>query len=275
MHHVRSEGKRSLIRGLYAAESSLASAVAVVRAHMLLTGDSVSHLFHERSTRGDEYKTELRRRFRAAASAASILFGCASQPSGSGWITLIDGTSGMENWNATGSNANWRAEDGAILADKSTGKESSVLVSKRSFRDFHLYVEFWASEDTNSGIYIRIMNPNQVSTATGAYKVRDLGQEPESGLCDRQPRERRVRESDPQGRRPLEYVRNLCQGTGDHGQAEWQRDRERLRQEVSRRKNRETSLVSTLTGHIPRQPDRDLRSLGIKPDTYSSGRRPL
>ena len=103
--------------------------------------------------------------------AASILFGCASQPSGSGWITLIDGTSGMENWNATGSNANWRAEDGAILADKSTGKESSVLVSKRSFRDFHLYVEFWASEDTNSGIYIRIMNPNQVSTATGAYEV--------------------------------------------------------------------------------------------------------
>ena len=89
--------------------------------------------------------------------AAAILFGCASQPSGSGWITLIDGTSGMENWNATGSNANWRAEDGAIVADKSTGKESSVLVSKRSFRDFHLYVEFWASEDTNSGIYIRIM----------------------------------------------------------------------------------------------------------------------
>ena len=144
--------------------------------------------------------------------AASILFGCASQPSGSGWITLIDGTSGMENWNATGSNANWRAEDGAILADKSTGKESSVLVSKRSFRDFHLYVEFWASEDTNSGIYIRIMNPNQVSTATGAYRSADLGQEPESGLCDRQPRERRVRESDPQGRRPLEYVRIYAKG---------------------------------------------------------------
>ena len=103
--------------------------------------------------------------------AAAILFGCASQPSGSGWITLIDGTSGMENWNATGSNANWRAEDGAILADKSTGKESSVLVSKRSFKDFHLYVEFWAADDTNSGIYIRVTNPNEVSTATGAYEV--------------------------------------------------------------------------------------------------------
>jgi hypothetical protein len=102
---------------------------------------------------------------------AVIGFGCASMSGGPGWVTLIDGNSGMENWNATGSNANWRAEDGAIQADKSTGKESSVLVSKRSFKDFELYVEFWASEDTNSGIYLRVMNPTNVSTSTGAYEV--------------------------------------------------------------------------------------------------------
>lgn len=87
-----------------------------------------------------------------------------------GWITLIDGGSGMENWDIT-NGGNWRSEGGAIVADKSTGKGASVLVSKRSFKDFELYVEFWAADDTNSGVYLRAMNPANVSTATGAYEV--------------------------------------------------------------------------------------------------------
>ena len=101
---------------------------------------------------------------------ALVVFGCANVP-GQGWITLIDGNTGMENWNPTGSDANWRAADGAIQADKATTKGSSVLVSKKSFKDFELYLEFWASEDTNSGIYIRVMNPTNVSTSTGAYEA--------------------------------------------------------------------------------------------------------
>lgn len=101
---------------------------------------------------------------------ALIVAGCGLMP-GHGWITLIDGEKGMENWSPTGSNANWRAEGGAIQADKTTGKGSSVLVSKQSFKDFDLYVEFWAAEETNSGIYIRVMNPTNVSTSTGAYEV--------------------------------------------------------------------------------------------------------
>jgi hypothetical protein len=103
--------------------------------------------------------------------AAALLYGCATPPGGPGWTSLIDGTNGMDNWTPTGSDANWRAADGAIQADKSTTKGSSVLVSKRSFKDFELYVEFWASEDTNSGIYIRVRNPTNVSTSTGAYEV--------------------------------------------------------------------------------------------------------
>jgi hypothetical protein len=100
-----------------------------------------------------------------------LIAGCGHNPAGHGWITLIDGATGMENWNPTGSNANWRAEDGAVQADKSTGKGSSVLVSKQSFKDFELYAEFWSAEDTNSGIYLRVMNPTDVSTASGAYEV--------------------------------------------------------------------------------------------------------
>lgn len=100
---------------------------------------------------------------------ALTVFGCGHLPT-QGWITLIDGNAGMENWNITGG-GNWRAADGAIQADKSTTKGASVLVSKKSFKDFELIVEFWAGDDTNSGIYIRAPNPETVNTATGAYEV--------------------------------------------------------------------------------------------------------
>jgi len=109
-----------------------------------------------------------------ALTLAFALFatGCAHHSANQGWIALIDGGAGMENWDVSGSTANWRAEDGAIQADKLTGgKGASVLVSKRSFRDFEVYVEFWASDDTNSGIYVRAPDPKTVNTASGAYEV--------------------------------------------------------------------------------------------------------
>jgi hypothetical protein len=100
-------------------------------------------------------------------------FGCRSMSGGEGWVTLIDGDKGMDNWSVSGRAANWRAEGGAIQADKfaSEGKVASVLVSKRSFKDFELVVEFWAADDTNSGVYLRAPNPDQVNTASGAYEV--------------------------------------------------------------------------------------------------------
>jgi hypothetical protein len=103
---------------------------------------------------------------------ALAAFGCRSTSPGSGWVTLIDGDKGMDNWSVSGSAGNWRAEGGAIQADKLiSGKGASVLVSKRSFRDFEMLVEFWAEDDTNSGVYLRAPNPNQVNTASGAYEV--------------------------------------------------------------------------------------------------------
>ena len=106
----------------------------------------------------------------AVLAVAMIVAGCAGQTKPE-WIALIDGNAGMDNWSVSGTAANWRAEDGAIQADKTTGKGASVLVSKRSFKDMMLRVEFWASDDTNSGVYIRAPNPNQVNTASGAYEV--------------------------------------------------------------------------------------------------------
>lgn len=93
------------------------------------------------------------------------LAGCANWP-GFGWTTLIDGDKGLENWNRLG-DANWRAEDGAIVADK--GK-TSYLVSKNAYKDFVIYAEFWAATDTNSGIFIRAADPAKIG-ADSSYEV--------------------------------------------------------------------------------------------------------
>jgi len=92
--------------------------------------------------------------------------GCGSQPSGSGWITLIDGDKGLENWNQIG-DANWRTEGGAIVADRGKG---GFLVSKNSYKDFEIYAEFWAEADTNSGIFLRAGDPNKIGADT-SYEV--------------------------------------------------------------------------------------------------------
>ena len=106
----------------------------------------------------------------AALVVALAVFGCASYSPRSGWVTLIDGDKGLENFTRNG-DANWRAEGGVIVADKSTTKGASVLVSKQSFRDVEIYVEFWAGNDTNSGVYLRAPDPNVVNTASGAFEV--------------------------------------------------------------------------------------------------------
>ena len=92
---------------------------------------------------------------------AVTVFGCAVQPSGPDWITLIDGDKGLENWNRIG-DANWRTEGGVIVADK--GK-MGFLVSKNSYKDFVIYAEFWAETDTNSGIFVRASDPIKLSNS--------------------------------------------------------------------------------------------------------------
>jgi len=101
------------------------------------------------------------------------VFGCASM-SGGGWTTLVDGSKGMENFNPIGE-ANWRAEDGLIVADKGKG---GYLVSKSSYRDFQIRAEFWADHTTNSGIFIRCADPNKVGAAN-CYEVNIYDQRPD------------------------------------------------------------------------------------------------
>lgn len=113
----------------------------------------------------------------AAASLAAALGACSTMMGGE-WVTLIDGAQGLDNWNRTG-DANWRAEDGAIVADN--GKVS-YLVSKYIYRDFQIRAEFYAETDTNSGIFIRCRDVNKIGAAT-CYEVNiwDIRPEPKYG----------------------------------------------------------------------------------------------
>lgn len=111
---------------------------------------------------------------------ALTVYGCASQPSGqadAGWITLIDGASGLDNWTRVG-DANWRAVDGAIQADKKTDKASSFLLSKNSYTDFRILAEFWVSDDANSGIYMRCADPKNLTDKT-CYEANIYDQRPD------------------------------------------------------------------------------------------------
>lgn len=99
-------------------------------------------------------------------ASALLLASCASSPT-SVWVTLIDGEKGLENFDRLG-DANWRAEAGAIVADK--GKGSSHLVTKGTYKDFEIVAEFWADTSTNSGIFLRAADPKKVG-ADSAYEV--------------------------------------------------------------------------------------------------------
>ncbi|MGL4232823.1 MAG: 3-keto-disaccharide hydrolase [Casimicrobium sp.] len=114
-------------------------------------------------------------RWFATLAVGALLFGCASTSNQSGWTMLVDGAKGMENFTAIG-DANWRAEDGAIVADKA--KAASYLISKESYKDFQIQAEFWAETTTNSGIFIRLSNTKEVS-ASNSYEVNIYDQRPD------------------------------------------------------------------------------------------------
>ena len=96
----------------------------------------------------------------------------AAAQANAGWVVVFDGKS-LDNWNQIG-NANWRLEDGAVVADRGQG----YLVSKSSYADFQLRAEFWVSDDANSGIFFRCTNPDDVSSKT-AYEANIFDQRPE------------------------------------------------------------------------------------------------
>jgi len=103
------------------------------------------------------------------------VIGCATQPSGERAV-LFDGTS-LDNWDIIG-DANWRLENGVVMADKKTGKNNGYLVSKKSYSDFELRVEFWVSHDANSGVFLRCKDPKKISDSS-CYEANIFDERPD------------------------------------------------------------------------------------------------
>lgn len=122
----------------------------------------------------------------SAIAAALLLFGLtvsgcsvrAPDPTDPGWITLLDGAweGSWANWDRVG-DANWRRENGLFQADKRSGKTPGYLVSKNSYSDFQLRVEFWVSEDANSGIFMRCSDPKSIAD-TQCYEANIFDKSP-------------------------------------------------------------------------------------------------
>src|SRR5438105_13947453 len=106
-------------------------------------------------------------RLYTAVAVLLAAFGCATTGDDVGWTTLLDGTAqSLDNFNRLG-DANWRSEDGLIVADKGKGGH---LVSKNSYTNFQIRAEFWADHTTNSGIFIRITDVSKVGSVN-SYEV--------------------------------------------------------------------------------------------------------
>lgn len=117
-----------------------------------------------------------RRRFAGVLSCAifgsQVYTATGASAQGADWTALFDGKS-LSGFDQIG-DANWRVEDGALVADKGDG----FLVTKSTYGDFQIRAEFWVEDDSNSGIFIRCSDPAKV-TATNAYEVNIWDKRPE------------------------------------------------------------------------------------------------
>lgn len=105
----------------------------------------------------------------------SALLSTAAFAADNEWVQLIDGVNGMDNFTVVG-DANWHAGDGAIQADAGNG--TSFLLTKQSYGNFLLHVEFWVSDDANSGIYMRCQDVNGI-TDRNCYEANIFDQRPD------------------------------------------------------------------------------------------------
>ncbi len=111
-----------------------------------------------------------------AITSAALLTACATPNAGGGWVKLIDGTNGLDNFNRVG-DANWSGVDGAVVASQG-GKEVGFLVSKASYKNFEIRAEFWSSDDANSGVFMRCQEPGKI-TDENCYEANIFDQRPD------------------------------------------------------------------------------------------------
>jgi hypothetical protein len=110
--------------------------------------------------------------------AAALQFSNGAFGQSDGWVTLLDDSTRMGDWDEVGK-ANWAMKDGALVADKITeGKDPSYLVSKNSYKDFQIKAEFWVDDDANSGIFIRCEETRKIDSKV-CYEVNIFDKRPD------------------------------------------------------------------------------------------------
>ncbi len=111
----------------------------------------------------------------AGCGIYAVMPGAASQEAG--WITLFDGKD-LDGWDQLGG-SNWHVADGAIVADMMADKkEAGYLVTNKSYKNFAVRVEFMSSDDANSGIYFRCLDPKKITDRT-CYEANIFDQRPD------------------------------------------------------------------------------------------------
>lgn len=116
----------------------------------------------------------------AAIVSTLVLFSAvdfkAAAQSAPAWSVILDAAKFGE-WSKLG-DGNWRVEDGVVVADKTSGPAPSFLVSKDKYKDFALRVEFWSSDEANSGVFIRCADP-KVILDKNCYEVNIFDRRPD------------------------------------------------------------------------------------------------
>lgn len=82
-----------------------------------------------------------------------------------GWIRLFDGQS-LLGWKST-SNANWKVENSEIVA---TEGDAGFLMTEVRFSDYEIELEFFAEDNTNSGVFLRTSD-NPEDPAKDCYEL--------------------------------------------------------------------------------------------------------
>lgn len=113
------------------------------------------------------------RKLSAAATVAMTVFlsACSSMDGGN-WLDM---SGSFDGWHRVG-DANWRIENGEFVADNASG--ISHLVTDESFSDFRIQAEFWNHEGANSGIFMRIQDPDAITDST-AYEANIFDNRPD------------------------------------------------------------------------------------------------
>jgi hypothetical protein len=96
----------------------------------------------------------------------------AAQTPAKEWITLFDGAH-LNNFNRVG-NANWTLANGIVEATTGPG----FLVTKESYDNFEIRVEFWVDEGGNSGVYMRCQDSAKI-TDTTCYEANVFDKRPD------------------------------------------------------------------------------------------------